>query len=211
LCWAAKWLGDEDILFSSVQTGKPLQMLGKIHKLLDQADAVIHFNGKKFDIPTLNREFLLNGMLPPSPYKQIDLLQTARSQFKFPSNKLAYLLEALKIGEKVKTGGFDLWLGCMRGNRASWQTMMEYNIGDVVEMEKLYMKLRPWIKGHPNPAMYSADKECCPTCGGDKMQKRGFEVGRTYRYQRLKCMECGSWSRKVMSEGGKQKKYVLAA
>ena len=44
-------------------------MIKGIHKLLDECDAVIHYNGSKFDIPTLNKEFLLHGLHPPAPYK----------------------------------------------------------------------------------------------------------------------------------------------
>jgi hypothetical protein len=209
LCWAAKWLG-EDVQFASIQNGKPLQMLGKIHRLLDQADVVVHYNGKKFDIPTLNREFITHGMLPPSPYKQVDLLQTARSQFRFPSNKLEYLLKALKIGQKVQTGGFELWLGCMKGDKAAWEKMREYNIGDVIEMEKLYLKLLPWIKGHPNPALFSADKEMCPACGSHEYQHRGYARTGAYIYKRYQCKGCGKWFRGTKSEGGRQVQNVAA-
>lgn len=212
LCWAAKWLGEEEVQFGSVQRGKPLQMLGKIHKLLDQADVVVHFNGTKFDIPTLNREFLLHGFLPPSPYKQVDLLRTARQNFKFPSNKLEYLLKALKIGEKVKTGGFDLWLGCMKKDPACWEKMKTYNVADVVEMEKLYKKLLPWIKGHPNVAMYQADKEVCPHCGSEEFQQRGWYRANTYQYRKYSCSSpaCGKWFRGAKSEGGRQTIYTGA-
>ena len=57
LCWAAKWLDSPEVMFSSILMGKK-GMLKEIHKLLDQADAVVHYNGSRFDIPTLNKEFL---------------------------------------------------------------------------------------------------------------------------------------------------------
>jgi len=91
LCWAAKWLGDSDVMFGSVVKDGPKRMLKRIHKLLGESDAVIHYNGTKFDIPTLNKEFLLHGIEPPAPYQQIDLLRTARSKFRFASNKLDYV------------------------------------------------------------------------------------------------------------------------
>lgn len=209
LCWAAKWLG-EDVQFASIQNKKSLLMLDKIHRLLDQADAVVHYNGKRFDIPTLNREFLTHGMLPPSPYKQIDLLQTAKSQFKFASNKMDFLLQQLKIGEKVKTD-WQLWLGCMKGDKSAWEKMRQYNIGDVVEMEKLYLRLRPWIKGHPNPALFSADKEMCPTCGSHDYQHRGYARTGSYIYKRYQCKGCGKWFRGTKNEGGRQVQHVAAA
>ena len=51
LCWAAKWLGEKEIMFDSVHNSKPKKMLKGIYDLLNDADAVIHYNGTKFDIP----------------------------------------------------------------------------------------------------------------------------------------------------------------
>ena len=62
LCWAAKWDDDSQVLFDSVYQSSPKKMLTNMHKLLEKADAVVHYNGKKFDIPTLNREFLLYNL-----------------------------------------------------------------------------------------------------------------------------------------------------
>ena len=82
-----------------------------IHGLLNDADAVVHYNGTKFDIPTLNKEFLLHSFNPPSPYKQIDLLRVVRSNFRFPSNKLDYVAQRLNLGKKHEHEGHELWGG----------------------------------------------------------------------------------------------------
>ena len=113
MCWAAKWVGEQDILFDSVAKSGTVKMLSGVYKLLNQADAVIHYNGSRFDIPTLNKEFVLQGWVPPEPYKQIDLLKVTRSQFKFPSNKLDYIARALGVGQKVKHAGHELWIRCL--------------------------------------------------------------------------------------------------
>ncbi len=41
------------------------------------APILSNYNGNRFDIPMLNKEFLEAGMPPPSPAKHIDLLQTS--------------------------------------------------------------------------------------------------------------------------------------
>lgn len=208
LCWAAKWLGEEKVHYASVRQRKPLQMLGKIHKLLDDADAVVHYNGKSFDIKHLNREFLEHGFHPPSPYKQIDLLQTARQNFRFLSNKLQYVLQALEVGEKQDSGGFETWVKCLKGDAEAWEKMKTYNMADVTELEKLYTKLLPWIKGHPNRAHYSADKEQCPHCGSESFQQRGYYRGNAYTYKKYSCNSCRKWFRSVKSDGGRQAVYT---
>lgn len=193
LCYAAKWLGEEDIYFDSVHQSKPKSMLKGIHGLLDSADAVIHYNGTKFDIPTLNKEFLLNKLLPPSPYKQIDLLRVVRSNFRFPSNKLDYVSQRLGLGQKHAHEGHDLWVKCMNGDKDAWKRMEDYNIQDVVLLEGLYNNLLPWIKNHPNQNLFS-ESVCCPTCGQHNLQKRGTAVSSTGTYQRYQCKSCGTWS-----------------
>lgn len=194
LCWAAKWLDDDNMYFDSVNKSKPKMMLHGIHRLLDEADAVITYNGIKFDIPTLNKEFLLHGFRPPSPYKNIDLLPTCRRSFRFPSNKLDYISKELKIGKKVKHEGHELWISCMAKDAAAWKRMQEYNENDVILLEKLYKKLLPWLDKHPNQGTHE-EGMCCPNCASINYQRRGFAMTSTQKYPRYQCKDCGTWFR----------------
>lgn len=196
LCWAAKWLGDNEVFFESVYKSKPKTMLKRIHKLLEEADAVVHYNGTRFDIPTLNKEFLLYRMLPPTAYRQIDLLTTVKNRFRFTSNKLDYVAQALGVGKKHKHQGFELWVKCMNNDSDAWAEMETYNKQDVNLLEQVYYILRPWIKNHPNQGLYSSgDHFVCPHCGGKSLSKRGFAFTTSGKYQRYQCRDCGHWSR----------------
>jgi predicted RNA-binding Zn-ribbon protein involved in translation (DUF1610 family) len=198
LCYAAKWYGDETVVFDSVHNSKTKKMLKGLHGLLTDADVVVHYNGNKFDMPTINKEFVLNSFSPPSPYKQIDLLRVVRSNFRFPSNKLDYVSQRLGLGEKVQHEGMSLWTKCMKGDSDAWERMQEYNIQDVVLLESLYNKLLPWIKTHPNRNLHS-ESAVCPTCGSSAIQKRGQAISLSGSYQRYQCRDCGSWSQGVKS------------
>jgi hypothetical protein len=198
LCWAAKWYGEKKVMFSSILDGNRT-MVREVHKLLNECDAVCHYNGTKFDIPTLNKEFLLLELAPPSPYKQVDLLKTARSKFRLASNKLDYVAGQLGLGSKVKHKGFDLWLECMAKKADAWRTMRRYNKQDVLLLEQVYERLLPWIKGHPNISAYVGAR-CCPSCGSEKAQARGFGIAQTKRYQRFQCNSCRAWFRKPVPE-----------
>ena len=187
-------------------------MLKQIHDLLNEADAVVHYNGTKFDIPTLNKEFLLYGMEPPAPYKQIDLLRVARNTFKFPSNKLDYVAQALKLGAKTKHTGHELWIKCMNYDKEAWKMMEEYNKQDVLLLEKVYNKLKPWIKGHANHSIHSDNGLICPNCGSTHWHKRGLYYTSTCTYQRYKCNGCNSWFRGTKNIGKKAgEKFVFAS
>jgi DNA polymerase elongation subunit (family B) len=204
MCWAAKWYGSKPVEFRSEQDDIPSAhrtMIERAHELLDEADAVLSFNGKRFDMPTLNREFLKYGMAPPSPYHHIDLLMVAKRQFRFASNKMDHLARELGVKGKVKHEGHELWTRCMAGDPEAWKKMRRYNIQDVKMMEKIYEAMLPWIATHPNHGMYTdSTRPVCTNCGSHSLQARGKAVTRTQTYQRYQCTDCGTWLRSRFTE-----------
>ncbi len=206
LCWAAKWLDEKKIMFAPLIEGKP-QMLQEIWNLIDEADVVIHYNGTKFDLPTLNQEFLSSGLGPASPVIEIDLLKTARGRFRLTSNKLDYVATFLGIEGKHQHKGMWLWRECMEGVTSAWKTMEAYNKQDIIVLEKVYLQFLPWIVNHPNHALFdSSDGMICPTCGSGHLQKRGLSYTKTQTYQRYQCQDCGSWSRERTTNLAKEVK-----
>ncbi len=194
LCWAAKWRGDKKVHFGSVRDSSEKVMLHDIHRLVSEADCIVHYNGKKFDVPTLNREWLRHGFKPPAPHKDIDLLETAKRRFRFISNKLAYVSQYLGIGAKEPHNGHEVWVGCMAGDKKAWAVMERYNKQDVVLLERLYDKLLPWLDRHPAHGAWS-DEMVCPKCGSDDYQSRGRAFTTTLSYKRYQCNGCGGWFR----------------
>jgi DNA polymerase elongation subunit (family B) len=202
LCWSAKWLDDKTVRFKSRQRSEAKAMLAPVHSLLSEADAVVHYNGLKFDIPVLQKEFLKHGFQPPAPFKQIDLMLAVKRAFRFESNKLDYVAGALGLGSKVRHSGFDMWVKCMNGDAAAWREMETYNRGDVVLLEKLYRRLLPWLEKHPNMSTLGGGGECCPKCGSKNVHKRGTALAVTRKYTRYQCQACGGWFRSTRSVHG---------
>lgn len=194
LCFSAKWVGEHKVEFRSVYHDGKEDMLHDIWELLDEADVVVHYNGRSFDIPHINREFLEAEMDPPSPYRQIDLLRAVKKRFRFPSNKLEYVVAELGLGEKLKHEGFDLWKRCMANEESAWKLMRQYNINDVALTELLYERILPWIPGIPSHAAYE-QANVCPACGSERLHHRGYAYTQQSRYQRFQCQDCGKWSR----------------
>ena len=193
LCWAAKWYNEPKIYFDSIYESKEIDMFRGIHKLIDEADAVVHYNGTEFDMPTLNKDFILHGLKPPSTYKQIDILKTVRSQFRFPSNKLEYVAKALGVGQKTKHMGHQLWIDCMNDCPKAWATMKKYNKNDVVILEKVYDKVMPWVKHHPNHNLYvDSNVPVCTNCGSKRLIKKGNAYTNAGIYKRYRCNDCGA-------------------
>lgn len=191
LCYSAKWYKKKGLYFDSLQKSSKKKMIGSIHNLIEDSDVVVTYNGFKFDLPVLNKEFILLGFDPPSNYKQVDLYRVARRIFRFPSNKLDYISQSLGLGSKKKHKGMDLWKGCMDGDESSWRTMEAYNKQDVRLLEKVYEKMLPWVKNHPNYGLYvDSDRPICRNCGSSKVKKNGFDYTSVGKYQRYKCVDC---------------------
>ncbi len=202
LCWAAKWFGPgEKMMFASVHAQGREKMLSNIYSLINEADIVVHYNGTKFDMPTLNKEFVIEGWSPPVSYKQIDLLVTARRQFRLASNKLDWVAKSLGLGSKMEHKGMSLWRKCMAGEPAAWRIMERYNKRDVVVLEKVYIRLRPWVINHPNVALFSGEERpACTNCGSLRVVKRGYYYAKSLRYRRFSCKDCGANMRARLSD-----------
>src|SRR5699024_11025709 len=72
ICCVATAYGDNTPIFMSDHHDGHDAMIEGIWRLLDEADAVVTWNGVSFDMKHLRREFVLAGLTPPSPWKDID-------------------------------------------------------------------------------------------------------------------------------------------
>ncbi len=215
MSFAAKWLGDPIITYKDCRetVGYDRELLESLHAMLDEADAVIAHNAIKFDVKKVNARFITEGFAPPSPYKVIDTLQEAKKHFAFTSNKLQYLTDRLCTEKKMshaKFPGYKLWAECLRENEDAWNEMRAYNIQDIVSLEELYLKMRPWMTSHPVVGLANAPtgQHHCPKCGSVHVQKRGFSTTNAGIYQRYQCMDCKGWSRSRYSLNKKQDREV---
>lgn len=203
--WSAKWLDGKQVTktLADYKGYKPhsrddKKLLSDLWTLLDEADVVVAHNGDRFDVKKLNYRFIIHGLGIPSPYKTVDTLKEIKRVASFDSNRLNELCRQTGIGEKVRTGGADLWFDCLEGDRKAWARMKKYNAHDVVLLEEWYLTLRPWMKQHPNHGAYTGIASC-PKCGSTKIQRRGKSRAATRTYDRYQCQSCGSWSQSTES------------
>lgn len=214
LCWAAKWIGGEmmsDCVTPEEAVSEDDKRITKsLWMLLNEADIVIAHNGSKFDIPKMNSRFAVHGIKPPTPYRQIDTKVVAAKQFGFSSNKLDALAGYFGIRHKDNTN-FDLWKRCVSGDKEALDYMRNYNIGDVEILEKVYFKLRPWIKNHPNISLYiESDEERCPYCGSHNLNDTGtYSYTQVSKFSNVRCEDCDGIARRRVSEYPKNKRKNL--
>lgn len=189
ICVGAKWFGEKDMLFFSDWQHGHNDMLLNVYDLLCEAEAVVTFNGDRFDLPILQGEFALAGFDAHPPLTSIDVLKTVK-KFRFIMNRLAFVGPLLGAGQKVKNEGFSLWTKVMDGDPQAEKNMERYCKQDVRVLERLYKIVRPFIVNHPH---LGTKKSECGACGSTSVQKRGFRRTKYFLIQRLQCVKCGAW------------------
>lgn len=200
LSFAASWHGKKrvefhgEFNFSTEKLDNHLPMVLRAHQLLDEADIVVHYNGRTFDIPHLQREFMQAELPPPSPFKQVDLYQQAK-RARWASNKLQHVSTELGLEGKVEHSGFDLWRQVLAGDPKAWRLFRKYNRGDVTLTDDLYDRMLPYLHGHPHVGLYTDLEDCCSRCGGTDLERRGVAYTPLGAYQQYRCHNCGAWSR----------------
>jgi len=194
LSWAAKWLYDENVQ-SDVVTPEEAKnrddkrVLKSIWKLLDKADIVIGHNGDRFDLRKLRWRFISQEIEPPTPFRIIDTLKIARKEFFAPSYKQDFLTKYFKLQNKLETD-FQLWVDCEAGDKKRLAEMVDYNEHDVIGLEQVYIKLRPYIRNHPNLAVLM-DEDVCTHCGSQDLVETDKEYATSaYKYPIYRCTSC---------------------
>ncbi len=205
LCWQAKWLYDSKF-YGRYVTGKQAinredkSILFELHDLLNEADIIIAFNGKRFDLRKIKTRFILNDLKPTSPYKVLDPIITARQQFSFSSNSLDALAKQLDVQRKSHTE-YKLWYdSAVYGDEKSIKYLFNYCRQDVLVLEDVYTKLRPWMN-HINLGLYvETDELICPACMNRNLELKGFYYTNVNKYQAFQCKKCGAIGRRRIAE-----------
>ena len=213
LCFSYQWEGEDEVGFFSLWDHGHENMIDGAWELLDEADAVITYNGNGYDLPRLNSEFLVQRLGPPSPYHSIDLYQTVSRKFKVLSKSMKHMLDVLSLENKLEHKGMELWTGCMSGNKDDQAVMEEYNIQDVIVMEDLYRELLPWIDNHPNRGLWmpTGGEHICPNCGGTELRFKGYKRTRVLSYRQYHCQSCGFYPRErfTVDKGDMRRTEIL--
>jgi hypothetical protein len=216
LTWSAKWLFSSQMLSDKLTPEEAVReddsrLVKNLWDLLDKADIVIAHNGDAFDVPKANTRFLMNGLNPPASYQQIDTKKIAAKQFGFTYNSLAGLAKLFGFDGKDATD-HELWTRCRRGDAEALAYMEKYNRQDVKLLEEVYLKMRPWIRAHPNVGLYlNLDYPVCATCSSSNLElipNKPYYT-QTGIYPQYRCKDCGALTRGRRTIQDKDKRAQL--
>lgn len=172
-----------------------------IHKVLSEADAVVTHNGQRFDWRHIQTRFLVHGLKPLPNIPHIDTCLLARKNLLSFNNKLGYLGDWLVKDTKLENGGWDLWVKVSKRVKSAQKLMAKYCKQDVILLEKVFIKFRPFVKNLPNRNLDRDHKKImagtyvCATCGSTDITGNGWRYTTTKKYRRVVCKQCGSSGR----------------
>ncbi|QDP52403.1 MAG: putative DNA-directed DNA polymerase [Prokaryotic dsDNA virus sp.] len=221
ICWSARWLGDKEILHDSIHlhgdaeeySMYEAEVVLSLWKLLDEADVVVAYNGKKFDKKKMNAKFLEYGLLEPSPYKIIDPMLIVKGNFALTSNKMDFVVRYIESNAEGKDAtSIALWHKCMAGDIEALDYMLSYCDQDIEVLEKVYMAVRHWDKNNPNLALhYDDNKPRCNGCGStdlEYLENKKFNTTLS-SFNVLRCNGCGKILRDRVNTLSKDKRKSL--
>lgn len=213
ICASWLWEGESKVHSVSVLDNPKLYakdphsdkyVLETLAKVLSEADVLVHHNGNSFDLPYVETRMLVHGMKPLPPIQTIDTYRVAKSKFMLNSNKLNYIGQLLKVGQKKQTTQ-GLWLKILNGDKKAIKEMIAYNKQDVLLLQRVFKKLQPYMSSHINRELFGLAG--CPRCGSSSIQSRGTHRAISQIYQRYCCNKCGGWFREAKSTIKAKVKY----
>jgi hypothetical protein len=165
-----------------------------IHDTLsnESVDAVVTFNGKRFDEKFVQTRLAIHGLDFLTKVKHYDLYQVVKQNFTFFRNNLKTAAKRLTSEFKMSHDGWDMWVKVRKLVGTAMVTMVQYCKQDVLVMEPMFKRLRPLIKGLPNHNFIkpSGQKTCCRACGSTLLKVHGYTYSQTTRKKRLLCKSC---------------------
>lgn len=209
--YSAEWLGTKEVktkTWSDYQEYTPYKTLGAyiisppnddkaivrdIWELLNEANMVIVQNGQAFDLRYINSRFVYYGLAPLKPNQVVDTKKAFKKYLKLPSYSLDNISEYYGLGRKKEHEGWGLWKRVILGNTKAIRKMKQYNRHDVVLTKEIYLKIRPFIKEHPNMNLIMGTELRCRNCGSKDLMRQGKRYNLRGESQQFSCKECGAW------------------
>lgn len=200
---AWKFQGSKKVYSTSVNDFKqksPDDDYGVVRTLreaLEGVDIVCTHNGDKFDMKKITARLIVHSLPPLPPLISIDTLKAIKKVANFTSHRLDFLGKKL-VGEGKLHNSPGLWMRCLKGEKKAIDELVAYNRVDVIRLEQVYDRIRPYMKNPPNFSAqlgYTKDEHNCKSCGSHNVKLNGIRFTASgIQRQEIKCKDCHGYS-----------------
>ena len=171
-----KWIGEDEVHHLTWDKNhSDEKMMKKFLKEYNKASMVVGQNNNSFDNKWINTRAAKHGLFVDRYVKSFDIYRMAKRYFRLPSYSMAYMSKYFGLTLKQSHEGMLMWemvqYGTKEQQKEYLQKMVDYNIGDIVTTEELYLTLRPYFGSVTNAAVKSGlPKWACPVSGSTKVK-----------------------------------------
>ena len=170
------------------------KMVEAFVKEMDKADEIVTHNGKRFDTPWIRTRALYHGIPMRHTYNEIDTYKLCGKYLNLPSNSLKTACDYFGLPNKLDPGGLSTWKDVVfKKDRKALKHLLYYGDGDIISLEALFKKLRPYVKPNMHYAVLGGEEKFrCPECGNLPYLNKTYTTsqGTIQHHMRCKDMEC---------------------
>ena len=172
-----KWLGQNEVFdLEWDENHSDEDLMRRFLPIYNQADMVIGYNNDKYDNKWINTRAAKYRLEVNTLVKSFDLYKQVKKLMYLPSYSMKYVAKYFGVKQKLSHEGIVMWdmiqFGTKEQQREYLDKMIEYNIGDIITTEEIYLALRKYM-GHKVHigVLLGEDKYSCPHCGGKNIEE----------------------------------------
>lgn len=168
---AWKWLGSDkvhSVVWDKNHSDK--ELLEVFLKEYNSASMIVGQNNNSFDNKLIKARGAYHGLRVKRLIVSFDIYRHAKKEFRLHSYSMAHMAEYFGLTLKQSHEGLHMWDmiedGTPKQQKEYLKKMVDYNKGDIVTTEQLYVKLSPYFGVVGNMAVKKGlPKWGCPACG----------------------------------------------
>lgn len=169
-----KWLGGDTVhhLHWDLKNNCDEELIRKFIIEYNKADLVVGYNNNNFDNRWINARAMKFGLPVNMFVKSYDLMRKLKKHVRIPSYSMAFVAKYFGCTLKLSNEGTVMWdkieEGTMEERVEYIQKMLDYNIGDIITTEEIFLKLRKYLGTEVNFAKFNGgEKWQCPWTGSE--------------------------------------------
>ena len=168
---AWKWVGEDKVHHLTWDKNHcDKKMVQEFLKSYNKASMIIGQNNNSFDNKWINTRAAKHKLFVDRYVKSFDIYRMAKRYFRLPSYSMAYMAKYFGLTLKQSHEGLHMWDMIEYGNKEEQKEyldkMVDYNKGDIVTTEELYVTLKQYFGSVTNNAIKQGlPKWGCPVSG----------------------------------------------
>jgi uncharacterized protein YprB with RNaseH-like and TPR domain len=126
-----------------------LELALRTRDALEEADFIVTWNGKRFDVPFLNGRLIAHHQRPVNPKMHHDAMYLARAHsfgIRVKWASLKHVSEVFEAAHRKTPLDFNIWKQAIAGEREALNYIGDHNHRDVLVTREMWGRLKPIMK-----------------------------------------------------------------